>query len=58
MKTVVLSLKTLDELCEYVHDTLCRHEALDPNQSPLQKSLVQRKGTPCGMFFQVTGHAW
>jgi len=55
MKSSVLSLTTLDELCQHVHQTLCEHEVLDPKQSPLQKLLMQRRGKPCGYFFEING---
>ncbi len=55
MKFSVLSLPTMEELCQHVHATLCAHDGLDPKQSPLQKSLMQRRGQTCGMFFQVNG---
>ncbi len=55
MKSTVLSLPTLDALCEYIQNLLCEHDGLDPKQYPLQKSIMERRGRPCGMFFQVNG---
>jgi len=52
---IVASLPTLDELRRHVLVTLCRHDALDPNQTPLNESLVLRSGRPCGLFFQAQG---
>lgn len=51
----VLRLSTLDELAEHVHRTLCGHDRLDPDQTPLQRSLILRRGKPCGIFFQIHG---
>jgi hypothetical protein len=50
-----VSLPTLDDLCRHVLQTLCSHDHLDPNQTPLHKSLIVRRGLPCGLFFQVEG---
>jgi hypothetical protein len=51
----VVSLPTLDELRQYVHQTLCRHDRLDPEQTPLYQGLITRKGRNCGLFFQAHG---
>lgn len=55
MNCAILSLPTLDALCQHVHQILCDHDQLDPAQTPLQQSLVQRRGLPCGLYFQVLG---
>ena len=44
----VASLPTLEELRTHVHATLCRHDALDPKQTPLWQALLTRRGKPCG----------
>src|SRR5436309_8484575 len=49
------SLPTLDALRQHVLETLCRHDHLDPEQTPFFQGLVTRKGRPCGLFFQVQG---
>ncbi len=54
METVV-SLPTLDELREFVFQTLCAHDNLDPQQTPRFEGPIQRRGQPCGLFFQVSG---
>src|ERR1019366_9630688 len=51
----IAALPTLNELCQYVLNTLCRHDNLDPNQTPLQQALITKHGKPCGLFFQVQG---
>ena len=51
----VAALPTMTDLCQYVLTTLCRHDNLDPNQTPLEKSIITRHGKPCGLFFQVQG---
>lgn len=51
----VAALPTLTDLCKYVLLALCQHDNLDPDQTPLEQSLITRKGRPCGLFFQVQG---
>lgn len=51
----VVSLPSLEKLREFVLTTLCAHDQLDPNQTPLFQALVTRRGKPCGLFFQVQG---
>ena len=51
----VVSLPTLAELRRHVLATLCAHDQLDPQQTPLFQALVTRRGRPCGLFFQVQG---
>jgi len=51
----VASLPSLEELRSHVHATLCRHDALDPKQTPLWQGLITRRGKPCGLRFEVTG---
>jgi hypothetical protein len=38
-----------------VLEILCRNDNLDPSQTPLRQALITRKGTPCGLFFEVLG---
>jgi hypothetical protein len=54
MDTVV-ALPTLEDLRRHVLQTLCKHDQLDPGQTPLLQGLITRKGRPCGLFFQVKG---
>jgi hypothetical protein len=51
----VASLPTLEELRAFVLDTLCRHDALDPKQTPLLQGVMLRRGRPCGLMFEVRG---
>jgi len=50
-----VSLPTLDKLRSHVLQTLCAHDRLDPNQTPLYQAIIRRSGKPCGLFFQVQG---
>jgi hypothetical protein len=51
----VVSLPTYDDLRRHVRETLCRHDQLDPTNTPMNQALILRKGRPCGLFFQVQG---
>ncbi len=51
----VIALPTLSDLCRFVLGALCQQHNLDPNQTPLQQSLITRRGKPCGLFFLVQG---
>jgi len=55
MNASFVSLPTLDKLRSHVLQTLCAHDRLDPQQTPLNQSLIMRSGKPCGLFFQVQG---
>jgi hypothetical protein len=54
MHTVV-AVPTFDDLRRHVLETLCRHDQLDPAQTPLHQAVIMRSGRPCGLFFQVQG---
>ena len=55
MDTTTASLLSLDDLRDHVLHTLCRRDHLDAHQTPLQQSVINRSGRPCGVFFQVQG---
>lgn len=55
MAAVVAALPTLEDLRSYVLQTLCRHDNLDPRQTPLSQAAITRAGKRCGLFFQVQG---
>jgi hypothetical protein len=50
-----LRLPTLDQLRDHVRQVLCRQDQLDPEQTPLDQTVILRSGRPCGLFFQVRG---
>ncbi len=50
-----VALFSLDELREYVHETLCRRENLLREQSPLCELPLLRDGKYCGAQFTVQG---
>ena len=45
------SIQSLEELRRYVQQTLCERHALDPEQFPLDESLLTREGRPFGLYF-------
>jgi hypothetical protein len=51
----VAALSTLQELRQHVLSMLCKHDNLDPQQTPLHQAVVTRRGKPCGLFFQIQG---
>ena len=51
----VVCLPTFDSLRSHVHQMLCRHDQLDPGQTPMHQAVITRSGRPCGLFFQVQG---
>jgi hypothetical protein len=55
MEMRVASLPELQELRQHVLLTLCTHDNLAPDQTPLDEATMTRSGRPCGLFFQVSG---
>src|SRR5206468_3317140 len=55
MSLTTTSLPTLPELRRHVLEILCKHDQLDPQQTPFYQGLITRAGRPCGLFFQVQG---
>ena len=51
----VAALPTLEELRQHVRATLCAHDHLDPDQTPMAQGVITRRGRPCGLFFQLQG---
>jgi hypothetical protein len=50
-----LTLPTMETLRHHVLVMLCRHDNLDPLQTPMVQSVIVKRGQPCGLFFQVQG---
>ena len=50
-----LAIQTLDELREYVNETLCEHHQLDTDAFPMTEQILVRTGTPCGIYFCLHG---
>lgn len=53
---VVSSIKTIEELQEYVYETLCSDHDLLTDAFPKSKRVVRRaSGEVCGILFTVSG---
>jgi hypothetical protein len=48
-------LQTLEDLRNYVAETLGRLETLEPRQHPLTHQVLYRSGKPCGVQFCLHG---
>ncbi len=55
MAKAAVCLPSLTDLRHYVHETLCRHENLVPDQFQLQETPLHRLGTRCGLQFLLRG---
>ncbi len=55
MDTPVVSLPTLVHLRDYIRQTLCDRDRLDPEQAQIRQGLIQKRGRACGLFFQIQG---
>ena len=51
----VVCLPTFEDLRRHVLLTLCNHDHLDPDLTPINQTLILRRGKPCGLFFQIQG---
>ena len=49
------SVRTVDDLREYVHTSLCAQENLLADQFQTQISELTQGGTPCGLQFHLQG---
>jgi len=49
------SVQTLDELREYVNETLCRFDQLLPGAFRMSHRMLMRAGKPCGVYFCLHG---
>jgi hypothetical protein len=55
MAKAAVCLPSLTDLRQHVHETLCRHENLLPEQFQLQETPLQRLGNRCGLQFCLRG---
>jgi len=49
------AIRTLDDLKDYVHQTLCEKENLLTDQFSMTEVLLIRRGRPCGLQFSIHG---
>jgi hypothetical protein len=55
MSTTVVPLPTLAHLHEFVQQTLCAHDRLDPAVTPFFRADIKRGGKACGFLFHIEG---
>ncbi len=48
-------LETLEDLRDYVNETICEHEHLEVGAFEMTERILVRSGTPCGVFFCIHG---
>ena len=48
-------LETLNELREFVNETICDHEQLEVGAFHMTERILIRGGEPCGLYFCVHG---
>lgn len=55
MESSVVALPTAESLTRFVRDMLCSHDRLDPVQTPIYRTAINRRGRTCGQMFHVQG---
>ena len=55
MLTTVHQVQNLDDLREYVNDTLCDHYQLQNDAFRMTERVLRRGNRPCGIFFRLDG---
>ena len=55
MVTRVHEIYSLEELREYVNETLCEHYQLQIDAFEMTERILYRAGKPCGIFFCLHG---
>ncbi|MFO0823927.1 MAG: hypothetical protein U0792_12595 [Gemmataceae bacterium] len=55
MSQAVVACAGVDELTAFVRQVLCERDALDPVQTPMFRTPLQKAGRTCGLIFHVEG---
>jgi hypothetical protein len=55
MLTRVEQINSLDELYDYINETLCEHYQLQIDAFPLTQCFLRRGGKPCGIYYCLHG---
>ncbi len=55
MVQAAVSVRSMSDLRRYVHETLCGHENLLPDQYEMQEVPLTRMGERCGLQFVLRG---
>ncbi len=48
-------IQTIDQLRDYVNETLCKHNQLEIGAFPLTERILIRADRPCGLYFCLHG---
>ncbi len=55
MQVYSLRIENLEDLRNYVYETLCKHEHLEPGVFPMTERFLIRSGESCGIYFCLHG---
>ena len=55
MLTSIREVYSLEELRDYVNETLCEHHHLQIDAFEMTERVLRRAGKPCGVFFCLHG---
>lgn len=55
MVTSSRQFQTLEDLRDYVNETLCQIDQLEPDAFPITQRLLVRRQAPCGVSFCLHG---
>lgn len=55
MLPAVVAFSAVEDLTAFVHQALCEKDALDPQQTPLFRTPLKKRGRTCGTVFHVEG---
>ena len=50
-----LTTQSIDELRQFIYETLCNHEQLEIGAFPMTERRLHRGGAPCGILFCLHG---
>lgn len=55
MLTTCHEIQNLEDLREYVNETICEHEQFEIGAFEMSERILTRSGRPCGIYFCVHG---
>lgn len=55
MSAYSLQISNLSQLRDFIHQTLCEHEYLEPGVFPMTERILTRGGNACGILFSLHG---
>ncbi len=48
-------IKNLTDLRNFINETICENEQLEPGAFPMTERVLLRSGIPCGIYFCIHG---